>query len=93
MTVSFDAIDSFADNPEVYEHLVTTKTKKLKIAIDFHPDRPCSSAKAYLQYGGQSHKPLKVPWISEDRTRVEFEMGNFFSRPKEGSEYAIEWAW
>jgi hypothetical protein len=28
MTISFDAIDSFAGNPEVYEHLVTTKIKR-----------------------------------------------------------------
>ena len=89
MTISFDAIDSFANSTEVYEHLVTTKTKKLKMRINFHPDRPCGAVKAYLQYGGQTHQPLKDPWVSDDRTEVLFEM----SKPKEGSEYALEWTW
>jgi tRNA/tmRNA/rRNA uracil-C5-methylase (TrmA/RlmC/RlmD family) len=89
MTIAFDAIDSFAENPEVYEHLVTTKTKHLRMKVKFHADRPCRSAKAFLQYGGQSQKPLKDPWVSDDRTEIMFEM----RKPKEGSEYAIEWNW
>lgn len=91
VTSSFDAIDSFYENSDFHTYKVSSKTKKARITINFHREKPCHSAKVYLQYGSSPYKLLKTAQLkrSEDGREVELEIRN----PKLGAEYRLEWRW
>lgn len=90
-TATLDFIDSFPDNPEFYTHRVSTNTKKVRLKVRFHPEKRCTSARVYLQFGGAQYQLLRNPRleISEDGK----EIGLTLKRPKRGEEYRLEWNW
>jgi hypothetical protein len=89
MQLSYDLLKSFEGNPEGLIHVCSYKTKRLKMVVVFHPEKPCRSARAYIRFGGQPHERLPQPKISEDATRAEIEL----TRIKLGGEYCLEWNW
>ncbi len=90
-TATLDFVDSFPDNPEFYTHKVSTKTKKVRLVVRFHPEKRCTSAKVYLQYGGAQYQLLKNPRLerSEDGREIRLEL----KKPNPGEEYRLEWNW
>ncbi len=91
ITASFETTDAFPGNREFYTHEVTNKTQKVRLRVKFHPQKPSTSARVYLQYGNQKHKLLKTPKLkrSEDGREIEFEV----EKPRRGETYRIEWDW
>jgi hypothetical protein len=89
LRVSVRYIKSFPKHTESWTHVVAHKTKILRLAIEFHPERPCTSARAYLRYGGQVYQELSGVEVYDGGRRIRFEV----KRPKLGSEYTIEWDW
>lgn len=89
MTLSYDMIDAFLNNPESMGHTVGYKTKLLVIVVRFHNERPCRSVKAFLRYGGQIYKSLPQPIISNDSCKIEIAV----KRPRLGSQIYLEWDW
>jgi hypothetical protein len=82
LRVSTTYIDSFKDSTESFTHVVAHKTKKLSLTVNFHAERPCRTAKAFLRYGGQVHKAMAGIEVSADGRRARLEV----KRPKLGSD-------
>lgn len=90
MSVSFDLIDAFKGDREFYIHEVYSRTEKLRVRIEFHPERPYYSARIYMQHSGR--KTLlsdKVLQKSEGGKILEFEQVS----PSLGTRYYLEWEW
>jgi hypothetical protein len=87
--LSYELHNSFPDQTEGVTHITATETKKVKMAIKFHPTRPVIDARHYMGYGGQMQSELEKPAISNGRLLVECE----FLNPKPGSYHTIEWDW
>lgn len=89
MELSYDLLKSFSGNPEGLIHVVDYKTKKLRMVVNFHTDKPCRTARAFLRFGGQAHKPLPQPTLNSNKTKIEIEI----KRPRLGADYYLEWDW
>jgi hypothetical protein len=86
---SYDLVDAFPSNPEGVIHVAAYKAKRLKLVVQFHKERPCTSVRAFLRYGGQIYRDLPTPRVSEDRSRAELEI----HRLKIGREVELQWTW
>lgn len=89
MRLSYDLVNSFNASSESLIHIVSYKTNRLRLVVQFHPDKPCRSARAFLRYGSQIQKYLPIFNISEDKCLIELEV----KKPKLGAEYVLEWDW
>ncbi len=89
LRVSTTYIDSFEKDTESFTHVVAHKTKKLRLTVNFRPERPCRRARASLRYGGQVHQTLSRIDVSGDGRMARLEV----KRPKLGAEYTVEWDW
>lgn len=89
MKLSYDIIDGFSKDTEGLIHLVSDKTKRFRVFVEFHEQRRCNSARAFLRYGGKDYKALREPEVFECGRRIEFEV----RRPRLGAEYFLEWDW
>lgn len=90
MNLSYDLIDSFdVGRTQAMIHTISSKTKQVRMVVNFHPDKPCTTAKLFLTFGGQEHKALQEPKISRKGRRIEVEI----KRPQLGAEYYLEWEW
>jgi hypothetical protein len=88
-TLTFDAKNAFSANTEFVIHVVEAETKKLKLVVELTINRKASDARVFLQYGGNPHKELEKPLISDSGRRLETNI----KRPLLGAEYCLEWDW
>ena len=61
--------------------MVSRKTKKIKMEVNFPRERPCVAASASLYYSGLPQSTLKSPLVSDDQSKEIFEVKN----PKMGA--------
>jgi hypothetical protein len=57
--------------------------------VEWTINRKASDARVFLQYGGNPHKKLEKPLISDSGRRLETNI----KRPLLGAEYCLEWDW
>lgn len=87
MTLSYDLTDSFPLSSETLIHSVGSATNKLRMVVTLPEARKAKAARAFLRYGGEIHKELPLPKITNRRIEIEI------SRLRLGSEYCLEWDW
>jgi hypothetical protein len=87
--VAFDCIDTFCAETENWTHAVAYHTKRMRLKVEFPPERPCLSASAYLRYAGHPHGPIPGLIRSNDGRELRLEVNN----PNLGAQYTIEWKW
>jgi hypothetical protein len=89
--ISCDLIDAFPGNPESYVYTVVTKTERLLIRIEFHPERPYTSSQVYSQYGAEPSRLIEHPQLKRtaDKRVLEFVEVS----PEVGKSYTLEWNW
>jgi hypothetical protein len=98
---SSELLDTFPEDTESYTYNVATKTDKVLIRVEFHPERPCKAARVYLHPPGfGSPRRLLEPGVSrtlietsnlrrtEDGHTIEYTV-----QPKVGHAYELEWDW
>lgn len=86
-----DEIDAFKPTDALeFINAIDDETGALRVTINFHPDRPCISAEAFISLVGRTVERLPgLPKLSNDKCRAEMEV----NKPKLGYEYVVRWTW
>jgi hypothetical protein len=88
MELSYELINTFPTETQAVIHQVAHKTERLEIEVNFHQERPCTSARVYWEYGGERGKKICDLATSKGR-RLYFER----NKPKRDRGYRVEWDW
>ncbi len=89
LKLSFDWVDSYTEATESWTHTVAYDTKKLRLKVQFHPDRPYDTADASVRFGGVPYEPIEGFKRSDSRLELTCEV----NKPKLGAQYNIAWTW
>lgn len=89
LTLTYELVDSFNKDSEAIIHSIAHKTKLLRVIVKCHQQRPIRNAHASMRFGGNLHRNLPPPKLSNNACQIEFEM----KRPRLGAQYYVEWDW
>lgn len=89
ITLSYDLINAFSSTHEGITHVTVTKTKKLKIRVEFHSQRVGHNVRFYAAYGGGIEKDLDPPRFDNTGLALEIELEGL----KTAAYYTIDWNW
>jgi hypothetical protein len=87
--LSYDVVEAFKpDDPLKFHCPIDDETRKLRITINFHPEKPCLDAD--LSFVGEHERPLpNLLRIENGGGRADAEINN----PLRGYEYIVHWNW
>jgi hypothetical protein len=89
ITFSYDMLDSFPNSREGTSHAAVTITKKLKIRIEFHPNKLGREVRWFFGGGGGLEQELPPPRTLNNGSVLEVEIQDL----QVGGFYTIDWVW
>lgn len=88
--LKLDWYGAFPDgDKEFHRHIVLDKTERLRLCINFHPDRPYSNPRVLSGPGPGSYREATDTTLTEHANQIEVEVSN----PEVCKQYYIEWEW